>query len=657
MALQTPEHERSGDTPEPPQWSMVYETLEDLYVNPTKKLDIEMFEARFPNERKGLQFDEETVRTKNTTYKADTAESYIRKWQAYTRRLRTCQEPITENEWVKRAVRALTPDMRVFIWGHQDFKTRWSEWDKKWLVDMIKEYMSSNRNSQKAELRKLRARVNKVEGQESAEVNAVQAGGNRPPGKGGGGSNRYMRNPNQIPYYKYPDADFQKYRTGTFKIVDEKPVAGMDLIADGKRACFDCQMIGHLKDQCPHVSTQGCKVRLVTRFDEKMTFAKKHPPKQLMTTVHQVDMHEDTMSVASGASSEYSEHSRRSYSGGTDALDEHKAEIAAIRAEYQRELETMRIDMAHMAASTGIDSIGLSEGTRRHCAMVRPRYVVVNTNGTSAGLLAEPDSRGIVRLWDTGCGVEGVCSLKHAQQCIAKGTATEITAPTKNLQVDSATGDDMKYVGNMVETVQYDHVHNGRKISSQVQIEHSVCENYHGRPIEGEPLGDKLGLIMGWDEGIITVKRPTRGSRFNIRYLRKARSGPSSAPPNVRSHHINVEDVLEQGWDGDFPADYEEEKEDERPAGELVKTEHVHMADGTVMEDVLFERVDESTISFNPPPCGWDTPVEPAAPTPSQVPAQYKQQEPAPAAPVTFKKKKGHDRSFTTTWYRPCLQC
>ena len=65
-----------------------------------------------------------------------------------------------------------------------------------------------------------------------------------------------------------------------------------------------------------------------------MQFAKKHPPKQLTTTVHQVDTHEhDTMSVASGASSEFS-----SVSG--HGLEEHKAEIAAIRAEYQRELES-----------------------------------------------------------------------------------------------------------------------------------------------------------------------------------------------------------------------------------------------------------------------------------------------------------------------------
>ena len=49
--VNTPAHERVGNTPELPQWSIVYETFEDLFVNPTKKLDIELFEARFPNGR------------------------------------------------------------------------------------------------------------------------------------------------------------------------------------------------------------------------------------------------------------------------------------------------------------------------------------------------------------------------------------------------------------------------------------------------------------------------------------------------------------------------------------------------------------------------------------------------------------------------------
>ena len=119
----TPEADREGVAPERPDWTAVFDLLEDLIINPSKKLDIEDFEFRYPQERKGLQFDEYTVKSRFATYKADTAESYMRKWETYARRLKKCQDPLTENTMVIRAMRGQTPDMRVYM-GPSGFRAR-----------------------------------------------------------------------------------------------------------------------------------------------------------------------------------------------------------------------------------------------------------------------------------------------------------------------------------------------------------------------------------------------------------------------------------------------------------------------------------------------------------------------------------------------------
>ena len=43
-------------------------------------------------------------------------------------------------------MRGLTPDMRVYIWDHQDPIHDWVNWDKKWLVMMIKHYTYRSRD-------------------------------------------------------------------------------------------------------------------------------------------------------------------------------------------------------------------------------------------------------------------------------------------------------------------------------------------------------------------------------------------------------------------------------------------------------------------------------------------------------------------------------